>query len=293
MQCQGVPARNVLVAGGRACAGGRRVTDCVGPAFEPRERSSSVPCDPAKNALRLLPRGPGRDGHEPDAAESSARRSATCRAIGGERSSSRCARCRRDRRRRLTNIPADGFRRRAGAAPSSCSAPWPGHRQLPVLRVRRPVLTPAEFAEVSAMTGLATIAFMPATGSRRHWRATWRRSPLVASRSRAQGLIRAVTRRVAVLQAGLLLVLVVGTCRWPSSASRRSGSGWSARCGSFSGSACRSAWAPIEGANTSGAWARSWPVPWGCSDRCSSSRSRRSRASPGHWGRSCWRRWSG
>jgi O-antigen/teichoic acid export membrane protein len=72
-------------------------------------------------------------------------------------------------------------------------------------------LTPAEFAEVSAMTGLATIAFMPATGvqaalARDVAALTARGLPL-----EAQGLIRAVTRRVAVLQAGLLLVLVVGT----------------------------------------------------------------------------------
>ncbi len=69
-------------------------------------------------------------------------------------------------------------------------------------------LTPAEFAEVSAMTGLATIAFMPATGVQA---ALAREIAALTARGlpdEAQGLIRFVTRRMLLVQAGLLVVLV-------------------------------------------------------------------------------------
>ncbi len=72
-------------------------------------------------------------------------------------------------------------------------------------------LTPAEFAEVSAMTGLATIAFMPATGIQA---ALAREIAALTARDlpdEAQGLIRVVTRRMALVQAGLLVVLVAAT----------------------------------------------------------------------------------
>ncbi|WP_091362695.1 hypothetical protein [Geodermatophilus telluris] len=72
-------------------------------------------------------------------------------------------------------------------------------------------LTPAEFAEVSAMTGLATIAFMPATGVQA---ALAREIAALTARGlpdEAQGLIRFVTRRMALVQAGLFVVLVAGT----------------------------------------------------------------------------------
>jgi O-antigen/teichoic acid export membrane protein len=70
-------------------------------------------------------------------------------------------------------------------------------------------LTPAEFAEVSAMTGLATIAFMPATGVQA---ALAREIAALTARDlpdEAQGLVRLVIRRTALLQAGLLVVLVL------------------------------------------------------------------------------------
>jgi O-antigen/teichoic acid export membrane protein len=69
-------------------------------------------------------------------------------------------------------------------------------------------LTPAEFAEVSAMTGLATIALMPATGVQA---AMAREIAALTARGlpdEAQGLIRFVTRRMALVQAGLFVVLV-------------------------------------------------------------------------------------
>jgi O-antigen/teichoic acid export membrane protein len=69
-------------------------------------------------------------------------------------------------------------------------------------------LTPAEFAEVSAITGLTTIAFMPATGVQA---ALARDVAALTARGQldeAQGLIKAVTRRVAWIQAGLLVVLM-------------------------------------------------------------------------------------
>ncbi|SFT42777.1 Membrane protein involved in the export of O-antigen and teichoic acid [Geodermatophilus amargosae] len=69
-------------------------------------------------------------------------------------------------------------------------------------------LTPAEFAEVSAMTGLATIALMPATGVQA---AMAREIAALTARGlpdEAQGLIRFVTRRMALVQAGLFVVLL-------------------------------------------------------------------------------------
>jgi O-antigen/teichoic acid export membrane protein len=72
-------------------------------------------------------------------------------------------------------------------------------------------LTPAEFAEVSAMTGLATIAFMPATGVQA---AVARDVAALTARGRAdeaRGLTRAVARRVGCVQVGLLVALVAGT----------------------------------------------------------------------------------
>ncbi len=73
------------------------------------------------------------------------------------------------------------------------------------------LLTPAEFAEVSAITGLATIAFMPATGVQA---ALARDTAALEARgegSRARALARAVARRMAYVQAGVLVLLVLGT----------------------------------------------------------------------------------
>ncbi|SDX49389.1 Membrane protein involved in the export of O-antigen and teichoic acid [Modestobacter sp. DSM 44400] len=71
-------------------------------------------------------------------------------------------------------------------------------------------LSPAEFAEVSAMTGLATIAFMPATGVQA---AVARDVAALTARglaAEAAALARAVSRRVGLVQVGLLLVLCLG-----------------------------------------------------------------------------------
>ncbi|MGR7023806.1 lipopolysaccharide biosynthesis protein [Geodermatophilus sp. URMC 62] len=73
------------------------------------------------------------------------------------------------------------------------------------------LLTPAEFAEVSAITGLATIAFMPATGVQA---ALARDTAALEARGlddQARALGRAVARRMAVVQAAVLAVLVLAT----------------------------------------------------------------------------------
>jgi O-antigen/teichoic acid export membrane protein len=72
-------------------------------------------------------------------------------------------------------------------------------------------LSPAQFAEVSAMTALATIAFMPATGVQA---ATARDTALLLASGKteeADGLVRWLARRVLLFQACLAGVLVLGT----------------------------------------------------------------------------------
>jgi O-antigen/teichoic acid export membrane protein len=72
-------------------------------------------------------------------------------------------------------------------------------------------LSPAQFADVSAMTALATIAFMPATGVQA---ATARDTALLLASGRAEeahGLVRWLAQRVVLFQACLAGVLVVGT----------------------------------------------------------------------------------
>ncbi|MFD2090374.1 lipopolysaccharide biosynthesis protein [Blastococcus deserti] len=72
-------------------------------------------------------------------------------------------------------------------------------------------LSPAEFADVSAMTALATIAFMPASGVQAAV-ARDTAALIAAGRSEeADGLARWLAGRLAVLQAGLLAVLLVAT----------------------------------------------------------------------------------
>lgn len=72
-------------------------------------------------------------------------------------------------------------------------------------------LTPAQFADVSAMTALATIAFMPATGVQAA-AARDTASLVAAGRSaEADGLARWLMQRVAVFQAGLFAVLLLAT----------------------------------------------------------------------------------
>ena len=72
-------------------------------------------------------------------------------------------------------------------------------------------LSPAEFADVSAMTALATIALMPATGVQAA--AARDTAALLASgrNDDADGLVRRLARRVGLFQAGLLAVLVLAT----------------------------------------------------------------------------------
>jgi O-antigen/teichoic acid export membrane protein len=72
-------------------------------------------------------------------------------------------------------------------------------------------LTPADFADVSAMTALATIAFMPATGVQA---AAARDTAALVAAGRldeVDGLVRWLARRVAVVQVGLFTVLLLAT----------------------------------------------------------------------------------
>ena len=72
-------------------------------------------------------------------------------------------------------------------------------------------LTPAQFADVSAMTALATIAFMPASGVQA---AVARDTAALIAAGRvdeADGLVHWLARRLLVFQAGLFAVLVLAT----------------------------------------------------------------------------------
>jgi O-antigen/teichoic acid export membrane protein len=72
-------------------------------------------------------------------------------------------------------------------------------------------LSPAQFADVSAMTALATIAFMPATGLQAA--AARDTAALVASgrSEEADGLVRWLAQRVVLFQAALFVVLLLAT----------------------------------------------------------------------------------
>jgi O-antigen/teichoic acid export membrane protein len=72
-------------------------------------------------------------------------------------------------------------------------------------------LSPAQFADVSAMTALATIAFMPASGLQA---AVARDTAALIATGRseeADGLVHWLARRLLVFQAGLFAVLVLAT----------------------------------------------------------------------------------
>jgi O-antigen/teichoic acid export membrane protein len=72
-------------------------------------------------------------------------------------------------------------------------------------------LSPAQFADVSAMTALATITFMPASGVQA---AVARDTASLIASGRpgdADGLTRSVARALGLVQAALLLVLVLAT----------------------------------------------------------------------------------
>lgn len=72
-------------------------------------------------------------------------------------------------------------------------------------------LTPAEFSDVSAMTALATITFMPASGIQAAAARDTAAYLVAGDHDRTDGLVRWLARRTAQVQAVVLLVLVLVT----------------------------------------------------------------------------------
>jgi O-antigen/teichoic acid export membrane protein len=72
-------------------------------------------------------------------------------------------------------------------------------------------LSPAEFSDVSAMTALATITFMPASGIQAAAARDTAAYLVAGDHDRADGLVRWLARRTAMVQAAVLTLLVLVT----------------------------------------------------------------------------------